>query len=60
MSIRDLVLISVGELVLAATFALGIAVGISLTTRKDARHDDSNEGTKGQGSWNDWHRVERR
>jgi hypothetical protein len=42
-SIRDLVLISIGELVLAATFALGILVGISLQ-RKDSRNGNGNEG----------------
>lgn len=37
MSIRDLVLISIGELVLAATFALGILVGVTLQKRKDSQ-----------------------
>ena len=35
MSIRDLVLVSLGELILAGTFALGILVGVSLQKRKD-------------------------
>ena len=61
MSIRDLVLISIGEVVLAATFALGILVGVSMTTRKDARNGNGNEGTQGDGkAWNNWHRAERR
>lgn len=44
MTVRDLVMIAAGELVLAATFALGICVGVSLA-RKDLSHDDGNEGT---------------
>lgn len=36
MTIRDLVMMAAGELVLAAVFALGIAVGVSLATRKDS------------------------
>lgn len=41
MTARDLALIAIGEIVLAATFALGILVGMSLM-RKEARHDDGN------------------
>lgn len=37
MTVRDLVMIAAGELVLAAAFALGIAVGLSLATRKDSQ-----------------------
>ena len=37
MSIRDLVMIATGEIVLAAVFALGIAVGVSLAKRKDSQ-----------------------
>lgn len=36
MTIHDLVLISIGELVLGATFVLGIFVGIALK-RKDSQ-----------------------
>jgi hypothetical protein len=43
MSITDWVWISVGQFSLAATFALGIFVGIALT-RKDSTHGDGNEG----------------
>jgi hypothetical protein len=39
MTVHDLVLIAIGEIVLAATFALGILVGCSLQ-RKEARNDD--------------------
>lgn len=35
MTVHDLVLIAIGEIVLAATFALGIMVGVSLK-RKDS------------------------
>ena len=41
MSITDWVWISVGQFSLAATFALGILVGVSLT-RKDWTHGDGN------------------
>jgi hypothetical protein len=37
MSIRDLVFISVGELLLAAVFALGILVGLALQKRKESQ-----------------------
>lgn len=37
MTIRDLVMISIGELILAAVFALGISVGCSLQKRKDSQ-----------------------
>lgn len=36
MTIRDLVFIAIGELVLAAVFALGISVGVALK-RKDSQ-----------------------
>jgi hypothetical protein len=41
MSITDYVWISIGQITLAATFALGILVGVSLT-RKDSTHGDGN------------------
>jgi hypothetical protein len=44
MSVTDIVLISVGELVLAATFALGILVGITLQRREPWNGNDD-EGT---------------
>jgi hypothetical protein len=43
MTITDYVWISIGQLTLAATFALGIMVGISLA--KGPRNGDSNERT---------------
>lgn len=36
MTVRDLVMIAAGELMLAATFALGIFVGVALQ-RKDSQ-----------------------
>lgn len=43
MTITDFVWISVGELLLAATFALGMLVGCSMRQRKATQHDDSDE-----------------
>ena len=43
LNISDFVWLSIGETLLAATFALGILVGISLTKRTS--HDNGNEGT---------------
>lgn len=59
MSVTDLVWISVGQFTLAFGFGLGILVGCSLQKRKDAAHDNSNQGTaKGFQVWRD--DVERR
>jgi hypothetical protein len=44
MTITDYVWISVGQITLAATFALGILVGVSLSA-KGPRNGNSNEGT---------------
>ena len=49
MTLTDFVWISVGELLLAGTFALGILVGVALN-RKGPRNGDSNEGTEDE--WN--------
>jgi hypothetical protein len=49
MTLTDFVWISVGELLLAGTFALGILVGIALKPRKESTHGNCNEGTE-----NDW------
>jgi hypothetical protein len=46
MSITDYVWLSIGQFTLAATFALGIMVGISL--RKGSENGNGNEGTEGQ------------
>ena len=48
MSVTDFVWLSIGETLLAATFALGILVGISLTKRTSHDNSNGNEGT-GEG-----------
>jgi hypothetical protein len=59
MSITDFVWIAIGETLLAATFALGILVGISL--KKRISHDNRNEGTgEGETGYDYWRDVERR
>jgi hypothetical protein len=52
MSVRDFVMLSLGEIILAATFALGILVGASLR-RKDSLNDDSNSNgrTEAAAQW---------
>lgn len=37
MTFHDLALIAIGEIVLAATFVLGVFVGVSLSQRKDSQ-----------------------
>lgn len=60
MSVRDFVMLAIGEIILAATFALGIMVGISLT-RKDSRHDNGNSnGTGRTEAAAQWHRPRHR
>jgi hypothetical protein len=51
MTLSDFVWIAVGEALLAATFALGILVGIALKPRKESTHGNCNcnEGTE---DWN--------
>ena len=56
MNISDMVWLSIGETILAGTFALGILVGISLTKRTS--YDNSNEGTT-EGEEDYWRDVER-
>jgi hypothetical protein len=50
MTLTDLVWISVGELLLAGTFALGILVGVALKPRKESTHGNCNERTEDE--WN--------
>ncbi len=45
MTLTDFVWIAIGESLLAATFALGILVGIALKPRKES-HGHGNEGTE--------------
>jgi hypothetical protein len=42
MTIRDIVMIVVGEILLMATFAMGVAVGCSMRMRKEAQYDHDN------------------
>jgi hypothetical protein len=42
MTVRDFVMLSLGELILMLTFGLGIVIGISLT-RKESRHGNRDE-----------------
>ena len=42
MSVRDFVMLALGEITLALAFGVGVAVGIALT-RKESRHDHSDE-----------------
>jgi hypothetical protein len=51
MTIEQLAVMACGVTVNGLTFALGIAVGISLT-RKDSKNGNQNEASR-------WHRVER-
>jgi len=50
MTLSDFVWISVGELLLAGTFALGILVGVALKPRKESTHGNCNERTEDE--WN--------
>jgi len=52
MTYHDLALISLGHLVLAGTFVLGVLVGCSLK-RKESPNGYGNEGSE---AW--WHRIE--
>ena len=58
MSIEQIVCVSLGQIFQVAVFALGIAVGISLS-RKESKNDDSNSGKKTAAYWHG-HHVERR
>jgi hypothetical protein len=51
MTTENLAMLAVGQIIAAGMFSLGVLVGSSL--RKDAKDDDSNEGTKKDESW--WH-----
>ncbi len=50
MTLTDFVWISVGELLLAGTFALGILVGVALKPRKESTYGNCNKGTEDE--WN--------
>ena len=51
MTTENLAMLAVGQIIAAGMFALGVLVGCSL--RKDAKDDNSNEGTKEAGWWHD-------
>jgi len=58
-TLRDLCCISIGELLLAMTFILGVLVGVSMK-RKES-HDNGNEGTiEGSQGWAQWRDNRRR
>ena len=60
MTVRDVVCIAIGELLLAVTFILGVLVGVALT-RKDSRYDDGNKGTiRHAPGWTEWRDAQRR
>lgn len=46
MTVSQLCVFWAGVVLNALTFGLGMAVGLSLATRKESRHGDCNEGTK--------------
>lgn len=49
MTVSQLCVFWAGVVLNAMTFALGMAVGISLCSRKDLRNGNSNEGPKEDG-----------
>lgn len=51
MTTENLAMLAVGQIIAAGVFALGVLVGCSL--RKDAKDDNSNEGTKEVKGWHD-------
>lgn len=53
MTTEDLAMLVTGMILLAGAFSCGVLVGTSL--RKDATDDDSDEGTKVEGSSGWWH-----
>jgi hypothetical protein len=58
MSVEQIVLVCAGFSVNALTFVLGVMIGVALTSRKESKNDNSNEGTKKDAAH--WHNVERR
>jgi hypothetical protein len=58
MSVEQIVLVCAGFSVNALTFVLGVMIGVALTSRKESKNDNSNEGTKKDPAH--WHSVERR
>ena len=58
MTTATLAAICCGFIVNALTFVLGVMVGVALTSRKESKNDNSNEGPKKDAAY--WHTVERR
>jgi hypothetical protein len=58
MSVEQIVLVCAGFSVNALTFVLGVMIGVALTSRKESKNDNSNEGTKKDPA--NWHSIERR
>ena len=58
MSVEQIVLVCAGFSANALTFVLGVMVGLALTSRKESKNDNSNEGPKKDAAY--WHTVERR
>ena len=56
MTAEELAMLAVGQIIAAGMFALGVLVGGSFTTRKESKHDDSNEGTDEDEGSTRWHR----
>lgn len=52
MTVRDFVMLALGEIILASTFGLGILVGVSLSKRRDSHDHDSYKKAKEQ-----WHNA---
>ena len=51
MTTENLAMLAVGQIIAAGMFALGVLVGCSL--RKDAKDDNSDEGTTKDKGWHD-------
>ena len=51
MTTENLAMLAVGQIIAAGMFSLGVLVGSSL--RKDAKDDNSNEGTTKDQGWHD-------
>jgi hypothetical protein len=50
MTTENLAMLATGQIIAAGMFALGVLVGSSLS-RKDAKDDNGNEGTKDKDRW---------
>jgi len=57
MSTEDLCLLIIGQIIAVGMLALGMLIGVSLTTRKDLPHDDDHDTAANDGyrQWLDLH-----